>query len=355
MQGSPTIDAPRHYAWDEPKRAGELPRAAGVLLETHVRADQDLREREQHLRADVSDAEHSEDLTALYQAHHRLGLHLEVAGALDAAAQSLSRAADICASDPEMSRQRSAACNDYGVSLARLGRNEEAEQNFAAAIEAGQVGSEGKVESAVQRNRALLAWTAGEPAAALDLWNVAFQNARERDDAMANAQILNNVGVLKLIDEDSDEALRLLNRAVLLAQRGGDLRALACMYNNLGLVFSGPPRGDHSGAIPFVEMSLALLSGTIDVLARLYVLNNNIIIYEQAHLEPARKFRKQFADTLKAFPFAYPSRSADVERAAFVRPGVGTTNGDGEDREWTISAHPALLLCCARCGVDEAG
>ncbi len=352
MQGS-TTEALRRYVWDEPKRAGDLPRAAGVLLETHIRADQDLREREEHLRNALSDAEDSGDPAVLYQAHHRLGLHLEIAGALDAAAQSLCRAVDICTNHPELPRQLSAASNDYGVTLARLGRTEEAEENFAAAMEADQLGAEGRVESAVQRNRALISWTAGEPGNALDLWNAAFRSARERDDAMANAQILNNVGVLKLIDEESDEALRLLNRAVLLAQRGGDLRALACMYNNLGLVFSGPPRGDHSGAIPFVEMSLALLSGTIDVLARLYVLNNNIIVYEQAHLEPARKFRKQFADTLKAFPFAYPSRSADVERAALVRPGMSATNGEGEDREWTISAHPALLSCCARCGVDE--
>lgn len=354
MPGS-TADALKHYAWDEPKKARDLPRAAGPLLETHIRADRDLREREEQLRDAVADAEHSGDPTPLYQAHHQLGLHLEIAGALDAAAQSLHHAVDACADNPSLARHLAVASNDYGVTLARLGRNEEAEQSFAVALEADPVGAEGKVESAVQRNRALIAWTAGEPGTALDLWNAAFRSSREKDDAASNAQILNNVAVLKLIDEESDEALRLLNRAVLLAQRGGDLRALACMYNNLGLVFSGPPRGDHSGAIPFVEMSLALLSGAIDVLARLYVLNNNIIVYEQAHLEPARKFRKQFADTLKTFPFAYPSRSADVERAALVRPGLSTTNGDGEDREWTISAHPALLSCCARCGVvDEA-
>jgi tetratricopeptide (TPR) repeat protein len=347
-------DTEKRHAWEEPKRAAESPRAAGVLLDSYTRAGEDLRDREAHLRSEVTSAEQAGGKKEnLYRALHRLGLHLETEGALDQAERSLRRAVDLCDQSSEMSRSHAAALNDHGVILARLGRREEAEEKFSLAIEISQRDEYETVTLTVQRNRGLISWAAGDSNAALDIWNMAFRLARESDDAKANAQILNNVAVLVLLEEKGDEALQLLNRAVLLGQRAGDVRGLACMYNNLGLIFSGFPRGDHIAAIPFLEMALALLSGSVDILARLYVLNNNIIVYEQAHLEPARKFRVQFAETLKSFPFAYPSRLADVEQTIFAKNRPGSAEEETAEREWDISAYPALLCSCSRCGVQS--
>jgi tetratricopeptide (TPR) repeat protein len=346
-------DAPKRHAWDEPKRSADSPRPAGILLDAHAQAGQDLHEREARLRSQVSESEQIGDPFELYKAQHALGLHFETEGALDQAEESLRSAVEVCRGESALLRSMAAVSNDHGVVLARLGRRVEAEDSLASASEILQFEDLDPITLAAKRNRGLISWAGGKSSAALDLWNEVFRNARDRDDAEANAQILNNVSVLRLLDGEAEEALQLLSRAVLLAQRAGDLRGLACMYNNLGLIFSGPPRGDHVAAIPFVEMALALLSGAIDVLARLYVLNNNIIIYEQAHLEPARRFRRQFSDTLKAFPFSYPSRLADVERTIFSSDHSPVTVEDSADREWEISAHPALLCCCARSGVQE--
>jgi tetratricopeptide (TPR) repeat protein len=264
----------------------------------------------------------------------------------------MREAALATANNSELSLSRLAALNDHGVVLARLGRLEEAEENFERASE--RVGGREKpaLALAVKRNQGLMAWIGEDPTAGLDLWADAFRAGRTADDAGGNAQTLNNVGVLRLLEGEGDEALQLFNRAILLAQRGGDLRSLVFAYNNLGLTFSGPPRGDHIAAIPFAEMALALLTGPLDILVRLYVLNNNIIVYEQAHLEPARKFRAQFAESLKAFTSTYPHRRADLERAKFASSS-GLRDPDlSRDDEWEISAAPVLLRAGARCGVQ---
>lgn len=339
------------FAWEEAKQPSQSPRAAGALLRLQARATEDLRKRESRLRAEVSAAEQSGDVSLLYQSHHRLGLHLEAEGTLDAAERSLREAAVTSAGDSTLAGAHAAATNDHGVVLARLGRHDEAAENFLKAYELAKPAEVTAVTLAAKQNQGLMAWVIDDDRAkAQDLWDDTFRAGRERDDPAANAHVLNNVAVMRLIEGGRDEALQLLSRAELLAQRAGDIRSLAFANNNIGLIYSGPPQGDHFAAIPFAEMALALLTGPTDILARLYVLNNNIIIYEQAHLEPARLLRTQLAETLKAFTAPYPSRSLDIEQIAFsnsVDESVIT------DREWTISARPVLLRSCARCGVHE--
>jgi tetratricopeptide (TPR) repeat protein len=346
------------YAWEQAKRSSDSPRAAGALLAPHVRADEDLRKRESLLRTAVTEAERSGDPALIYGPQHRLGLHLEAMGTLEQAQQALASAVAASAQDADLSSCHAAVTNDHGIVLARLGRHEKASECFALASQFAERSGEQALTRSAQGNRGLMAWLEGRTSDCLELWDGAFRTARSADDAAANARILNNVGVLKLLEGNGDEAvhqeaLRLFNRAILLAQRGGDIRGLAFTYNNLGLSFSGPPHGEHSAAIPFVEMSLALLTGPLDILARLYVLNNNIIIYEQVHFEPARKFRAQFADTLKTFTSAYPHRSADVERSVYAGDLSDSTDGIPEDDEWEICEHPVLLRAFSRCGVRD--
>lgn len=334
------------YSWEQAKRPSDSPRAAGALLGAHLRADEDLFERESELRAALERANAAGESREVCSTLHRLGLHLEAMGGLEAAEQALASAV-ATADGKSRSPEHAAVANDRAVVLARMGRHEEANESLARAECLG----ENEIAGHVQRNQGLLALVEGDLARSLDLWNAAFRTARNIDDPGANAQILNNVAVLRILEGEGDEAYQLLNRALLLAQRAGDIRGLAFTYNNLGLGFSGPPQGNHSAAIPFMEMALALLIGPVDILARLYVLNNNIIVYEQAHLEPARKFRSQFAATLKTFASSYPRRSSDIERSVFARPSEGLAATPEHDDEWEISAHPVLLRSCSRYGI----
>jgi tetratricopeptide (TPR) repeat protein len=338
------------YAWEQAKRSSDSPRAVGALLEPHIRADEDLRERESQLRAEAAQADESGDSALIYRAHHRLGLHLEAVGALEMAESAMGRAVEASDGAP---KAHMAATNDHGVSLVRLGRADEARPAFDRATDiATSVDAESLAHS-VMSNRGLLAWHEGQEREGLDLWSSAFGTARDADDATTNARILTNVAALRLLEEESEEAMQLLNRAILLAQRGGDIRSLAFTYNNLGLIYAGYTRGEHFAAIPFVEMALALLTGPVDVLARLYVLNNIILVHEQAYMEPARKFRAQFDGTLKFFSSSYPRRSADIERTVYASPSADTPDGGpGEDR-WEIFPHPVLLRPGSRCGVQE--
>lgn len=339
------------YAWEMPKPSSEPPRAAGVLLGSHIRANEDLTSYEDRLHLAVSTAEKTGDPLLVGKALHRLGLHLETLGQLEQAERLLSQASAFGQPSPA-SGENLAAINDHGVVLARLGRSEEAGVRFVQAADGFDTTTNVSVTLAARQNQALLAWVSDDPDEAFALWGSAFRLARETDNASANAEVLNSIAVCRMLEGDSDEALQLLNRASLLALRGGNVRSLAFTNNNIGLVFSGPPRGDHVAAIPFVEAALKLLDGPVDFLALLYVLNNNIIVYEQAHLEPARSFRTQFAESLKSFTSAYPSRSADVERA--VRRGTfpDRSHLDITD-EWDISPQLALLRACARCGVRD--
>jgi tetratricopeptide (TPR) repeat protein len=343
----------RRYAWEKAKPSSEPPRAAGLLLDPHVRPNEDLRDYEARLHSAVSDAEKTGNTMLVGRSLHRLGLHLETLGRLEQAERTLSQATNASDGASSPSNEHLAVVNDHGVVLARLGRHGEAAAKFGQAASDLKTTVHSPITLAAQQNQALLTWVNGNQGEALDLWEAAFQIARETDNASANAQILNSIAVTRMLEGDSDEALQLLNRALLLALRGGNVRSLAFTYNNIGLVFSGPPRGDHVAGVPFVEVALKLLDGPIDVLALLYVLNNNIIVYEQAHLEPARHFRTQMAEALKSFTSVYPRRSTDIERAI---KQDGVSNGSDEEAsndEWEISAQPALLRTCARCGVQE--
>lgn len=338
------------FSWEQAKPPSDAPRPAGLLFKAHAQESDDLRDRELRLRMAVAEA--GDDSPRLCTANHLLGLQMEASGHLASAEATLCKAIEASEGDPALALARAAAMNDHGVLLARLGRHEDAVDEFSAALEIVDASRHEEVVLSLQRNSGLMEWINGNAPAALKLWSAGFSKARERDDAGANAQILNNVATMRLLEGEGSEAVLLLNRGVLLAQRGGDVRSLAFLYNNLGLVYSGAPRGDHFAAVPFVEMALALLEGSIDMLARLYVLNNNILVYEQAHLEPARKFRAQLASALKAFTTSYPSRAADSEYVAFSSSAVDTS-GDGLEDEWEISAYPGLLRTFARCGVMD--
>jgi tetratricopeptide (TPR) repeat protein len=319
-----------------------------------VRADEDLRERESQLRSAVAAAEQGQNVQTIYGAHHYLGLHLEVAGALEVAERSLAAAVAAAGQGAPVSAH-AAALNDQGVLLLRLGRVDEAGDLFQQASKIAKAEERQDLANAVRRNQGLAAWAARQPEEGLEYLNTAFRMGRSADEAAGNGQILNNVAVLRLLQGEVKEAMQLLNRAILLAQRSGDIRTLAFTYNNLGMVYSGHTRGDHFAAIPFVEMALALLTGPIDVLGRLYVLNNNIIVYEQAHLEPARKFRTQFSDTLKSFHSSFPRRELDVESVIYEdeKHHVDPAARQSIDDEWHIASSPVLLLSCSRCGPQE--
>jgi tetratricopeptide (TPR) repeat protein len=351
MQKAPD-DSRGAYPWEQAKQPSESARAVGTLLGPHVRADEDFRDLEFSLRTEVSNAEESGDPTSIYKSQHRLGLHLEALGRLEQAERAMSGAAAASVDSSALLSSHTAVTNDRGVILARLGRHHKAAEMFRRASEHARGLERQTLGFSVERNLGSMAWVDESPTAALDAWADVFRAARVMDEAGTNSQILNSVAILRLLEGEGDEALQLFNRAILLAQRGGDVRSLAFAYNNLGLIFSGPPRGDHIAAIPFVEMALALLMGPVDILARLYVLNNNILIYEQAHLEPARKFRAQFAESLKSFTSAYPHRSADIERLAFSRHPPVPNDLSGDD-EWEISVDPVLLRAFARCGVQN--
>lgn len=350
MQKAPD-DSHQAYPWERAKQPSESAREVGALLGRHVSADEDFRDLESNLREEVSNAEKSGDPASVYKSQHRLGLHLEALGKLEQAERALNEAAVVSAASSALLSGHAAVTNDHGVILARLGRHHEAAELFRQAFE--HVGGSEKhtLGLSAQQNLGSMAWINQGPTAALDLWAEVFRTARAIDEPGAHSQILNNVAVLRLLEKEGDEALQLFHRATLAAQRGGDVRTLAYAYNNLGLFFSGPPLGNHIAAIPFVEMSLALLMGPLDLLARLYALNNNIIVYEQAHFEPARKFRTQFAETLKSFTSAYPHRAADIERVVYSRSPAPSNDLSVPD-EWEISADPVLLLSLARCNVQ---
>jgi tetratricopeptide (TPR) repeat protein len=271
---------------------------------------------------------------------------------LEAAEKSLSAAVSICSSDAS-AKEWTAALNDHAVLLLRLGRDSEAADKLEEARSIASAGGWDDVACCVNRNKGLLAFTQERPQEGLGLLNTAFQEGRAADDAVGNGQILNNVAVLRLLEDDTAEAMQLFNRAILLEQRGGDLRGLAFTYNNLGLVFSGHTRGDHFAAIPFMEMALPLLTGPIDVLGRLYVLNNSILVHEHAHLEPARKLRVQFGDTLKSFHSSFPHRALDAERIVYEKEDSESFSEPTPNDEWDISPAPVLLRPCSRCGPQE--
>lgn len=323
----------------------------GALLEGHIRADEDLRSRESEYRAAAqAAADDGENPARLTIALHRLGLQLEVTGAFDAAEASFARAAEVSAADAALIGERAAIANDAGAVLARLGKHREAEVSLETAATLASDANLPEVLQAAMRNQGLLAWIAGEKARCLELWDGCFRAARAVDDPAGNAKTLNNIAVLSLLNDESNEAAQLFNRAVLLAQRAGDLRTLAFAYNNLGLILSGHTRGDHFKAIPFVEMALELLAGPVDIVARLYVLNNNIHVYENAHVEAARGFRAQFDETLKAFTSSYPRRSADAERVPYALYTPEAELDPPARDDWEISAAPVLLRTFSRCG-----
>lgn len=339
------------YDWERAKRSSDSPRAVGALLEPHLRADEDLLERESQLRSEVAAAQRSHPAQATHLAQHSLGLHLEIAGDLEAAEAALA-AAVASSADEDSPLAHAAALNDQAVLLLRLNRLSEAADLMRKVIEIAEAEQRQDLANAARRNQGLAAWAAQQPEEGLERWDAAFRIGRSADEAAGNGQILNNVAVLRLLQGEVNEAMQLFNRAILLAQRAGDIRTLAFTYNNLGLVYSGHTRGDHSAAIPFLEMALALLTGPVDVLGRLYVLNNNIIVYELAHLEPARKFRTQFAETLKTFHSSYPQRELDAERVVYAQqePGGG---GKPDEDEWEIASVRVLLRSCSRCGPQE--
>lgn len=350
MHGGVT-DPLGEFAWEAAKHASDSPRAVGALLESHLRVGDDLREREFALQVSLNDARKAGDAKRMCAAAHRLGSHLEMEGELDRAADTLELAIE--ASRDGTVAERTAVINDHGVLLARLGLHSEAERAYDESARLAATESRSDLMQAIRHNQATLAAARGESSSALELWNEAFSVARQRDDTQANARVLNNVAILKLFAGERDEALQLFNRAILLAQRGGDIRVLALTYSNLGLVFSGAPVGDHHATIPFAEMSLALLTGPVDILARLYVLNNNIWVFEEAHVEPARRFRSQFAETLKFFSSTFPNRGRDIERVIYgVQPTEVATQSAPED-DWEICTRPVMLRPCARCGVQE--
>jgi tetratricopeptide (TPR) repeat protein len=341
----------REWAWEQAKPASDSPRSAGALFDRQVGAEEDQRQQESKLRAAASLAREGGDDADAAEALHRLALQLEAMGALDQAEAALAEACDRVGGLDEHEPGRLAALNDHGVLLSRLGREEKAATRYGEVRDLAGDGDRPELISA-QLNLGLLELAEGERTGALDLWDRAFRLARETDDAARSAQVLNAVGVLHLLEGECDEAMQLFNRGVLLAQRGGDLRGLAFTYNNISLFFSGPSMGHHIAAIPFAEMALALLSGPVDLLARLYVLNNNILIYENAHLEPARRFRAQLADALKSFSWRYPQRADDLERAPYVRATSAEPGEKDGDDEWQIASDPALLRALSRCGCD---
>lgn len=339
------------YTWDRAKRPSASPRPAGVVLERHIRQPgDDLEDHEIRLREDLTAASERGDAALIYAASHRLASHLEALGALDQAEILMRDAVSASNGNSQCANEHLAALNDYAIVLARLGQSEDAIANLMRASKInGQPRS--SLTQSVLRNRGLMDSLNGDRVKAFELWDKAFRTAREVDDPAASGEILNNVAVVQLLAGENDHALQLFNRATLLAQRGGDIRGLAFAYNNLGLIFSGPPRGDHFAAIPFVEMALALTE-SIDTLASLYILNNNIIIYEQAHLEPARKLRGTFAEILKSFSSVYPNRAHDIERAVYSKDRPESAEDRGRDAEWAISGHLALLRSFSRCGVQ---
>jgi tetratricopeptide (TPR) repeat protein len=337
------------FAWEQAKSPEDSPRTVGALLEGHVKADEDLRSRESEYRAAAQAAEDGDDPGGLAAALHRLGLQLEVTGAFDAAEAALARAVEVSATDRALIGERARAANDMAVVLARLGRHMEAGAKLETAAGLASDANLPEVFQAAMRNKGMLAWIAGEKARCLELWDECFRAARAVDDPAGNAKTLNNIAVLSLLDDESGEASQLFNRAVLLAQRAGDLRTLAFAYNNLGLILSGHTRGDHFKAIPFVEMALELLAGPVDIVARLYVLNNNIHVYENAHVEAAREFRARFDETLKAFTSSYPRRGADAERVPYALYTPEAELEPPARDDWQIAAAPVLLRTLSRC------
>ena len=271
---------------------------------------------------------------------------------MEAAEKSLAAAVSTCSSDAS-AKEWAAALNDQAVLLLRLGRDTEAADKLEESRSIAIAGGWDDVARCVNRNKGVLAFTQDRRDEGLDLLNTAFREGRAADDAVGNGQILNNVAVLRLLEDDTAEAMQLFNRAILLEQRGGDLRGLAFTYNNLGLVFSGRTRGDHFAAIPFMEMALPLLTGPVDVLGRLYVLNNNILVHEHAHLETARKLRIQFEETLKSFHSSFPRRALDAERIVYANEESESFSGPTANDEWDISPAPVLLRPCSRCGPQE--
>ena len=153
---------------------------------------------------------------------------------------------------------------------------------------------------------------------------------------------MNNAAVLLARQGQASEAERLLQRAIVLRQRGGDLRGLGHTYNNLGLL--SQKRGNLVGAIPFLEMAAVLLAEAGDLPALVIALSNNVVVFEQHYLEPARALRETFESAIAAVTIYLPRPVPDSNVVRLRTYSSVVPSEEPAEPEWGVIAEGAALL-----------
>lgn len=150
----------------------------------------------------------------------------------------------------------------------RVGRSRDA-LSLAEALE-GPVRR--RAEDPLARRRAnleaLLRYDVGEVSRAEQLWEGLAAESTEAGDHFLAAAAFNNLGVVRTLQDRTEEALASYNRALLASRRLGDRRGLAQAHQNLAILYRELGHGSEADSRFRHAMEHARASGSEDVLGR---------------------------------------------------------------------------------------
>lgn len=115
---------------------------------------------------------------------------------------------------------------------------------------------------------AMLRYDIGEVGRAEQLWEKQAEVAAAADDYVLLAAAYNNLGVVRTLQDRTEEALASYTRALLASRRLGDRRGLAQAHQNLAILFRERRLAREASAHFRQAMEHARVSGSEDVLGR---------------------------------------------------------------------------------------
>ncbi|MBW3552652.1 MAG: tetratricopeptide repeat protein [Gemmatimonadetes bacterium] len=115
---------------------------------------------------------------------------------------------------------------------------------------------------------AMLRYDIGEVSRAEQLWERLAADATEAGDHVLAAAAFNNLGVVRTLQDRTEEALASYNRALLASRRLGDRRGLAQAHQNLAILYREKGLGREADSHFRQAIDHARASGSEDVLGR---------------------------------------------------------------------------------------
>ena len=150
----------------------------------------------------------------------------------------------------------------------RVGRSRDA----LALAEALDVPIRRRAEDPLSRRRvsleAMLRYDLGQVPEAERLWERLAGEAAAAEDHVLAAAAFNNLGVVRTLQDRTEEALASYNRALLASRRLGDRRGLAQAHQNLAILYREKGLGREAGSHFRQAIGHARASGSEDILGR---------------------------------------------------------------------------------------